>query len=71
MTVVLADAEKIKVHFVPHSHMDAGWLKTFDFYYNHKVKKILSNIVEQLSSDSEGYHYSLGDIGFFRHYYYK
>ena len=23
----------VKVHFIPHSHMDAGWLLTYDGYY--------------------------------------
>ena len=23
----------IKVHFIPHSHLDAGWLQTYDYYY--------------------------------------
>ena len=27
------DSEPVRVHFVPHSHMDAGWLKTYDEYY--------------------------------------
>ena len=25
--------EHVKVHFVPHSHLDAGWLSTYDVYY--------------------------------------
>ena len=27
------DSEPVEVHFVPHSHMDAGWLSTYDQYY--------------------------------------
>ena len=25
-----AEPEVINVHFVPHSHLDAGWLQTYD-----------------------------------------
>lgn len=34
----------IKVHFVPHSHMDAGWLSTFEKYYKSDVKRIFSHV---------------------------
>ena len=36
--------EPVKVHFVPHSHMDAGWLKTYDQYYDTQVHKILTSV---------------------------
>lgn len=29
----VSQKDVIKVHFVPHSHMDAGWLQTYDYYY--------------------------------------
>ena len=29
--------ERVNVHFVPHSHMDAGWRETYDGYYQSKV----------------------------------
>ena len=35
---------KIKVHIVSHSHMDAGWLSTFDEYYNEEAKRILTSV---------------------------
>ena len=30
----LAASDEVTVHFVPHSHMDAGWLQTYDEYYD-------------------------------------
>ena len=39
---------KIKVHIVSHSHMDAGWLSTFDEYYNDWVKRILTSVTQKL-----------------------
>ena len=40
----IVDGDPIKVHFVPHSHMDAGWLKTYDGYYSSEVKKLLKSV---------------------------
>lgn len=49
----------INVHLVPHSHDDAGWLKTVDQYYfgsrsdiqKAGVQYILDSVVKQLISD--------------------
>ena len=60
--------EPIKVHFVPHSHMDAGWLKTYDDYYKHEVKRLFKSVFDQLGKDLK-YTYTIGDIAFFRRYY--
>ena len=37
---VTESKDVVKVHFVPHSHMDAGWRQTFEGYYNWRVRKI-------------------------------
>ena len=34
----------LEIHVIPHSHMDPGWLKTYDEYYNLQVKKIFDNV---------------------------
>ena len=61
-------AATIKVHFVPHSHMDAGWLKTYDEYYEGEVSKIFKSVFRELQNQPK-YTYTLGDILFFRRYY--
>ncbi|OMJ81124.1 hypothetical protein SteCoe_18487 [Stentor coeruleus] len=36
---------KMNVFFVPHSHNDAGWLETADWYYENKVRHTLDNML--------------------------
>ena len=60
--------EKTIVHFVPHSHMDAGWLKTYQQYYDQEVKVIFDSVFPKLIKDAK-YTYTVGDIAFFRKYY--
>lgn len=51
----------INVHLVPHSHLDAGRLKTFDQYYygsrndiQHAfVQNILDNVIAELLKDKK------------------
>ena len=40
----------INLFLVPHSHLDPGWIESIDVYYSKKVKSILNNIVDRLSS---------------------
>ena len=58
----------VNVHFVTHSHMDAGWLKTYDMYYQNKVSHIFESVFNELQQNPD-YKYTLGDIAFFRRYY--
>ena len=67
-TASASDSEPIKVHFVPHSHMDAGWLRTYDEYYLEKVRPIFDSVIEKLGTRST-YTYTVGDISFFKRYY--
>ena len=66
----IEQSEVINVHFVAHSHMDAGWLKTYDDYFEQEVQHILRSVFQKLSTDKK-YKYTLGDIAFFRRYYYE
>lgn len=40
--------EPINLFLVPHSHLDPGWIETFEDYYYKKVKAILINVINEL-----------------------
>ncbi|KAH3856771.1 hypothetical protein DPMN_099365 [Dreissena polymorpha] len=44
---------KLNVIIVPHSHVDAGWLRTVEEYYMYHVKGILNNMVVKLTKYKE------------------
>ena len=56
------------VHFVVHSHLDAGWLKTYEEYYQYDAKFIFDAVIDKLIADSI-VTYTVGDLIFFRRYY--
>lgn len=60
--------ETVNVHFVPHSHMDAGWLKTYDDYFEHEASTLLKSVIAVLVTNPE-FTYTLGDIAFLRRYF--
>ncbi|KAL0485526.1 lysosomal alpha-mannosidase [Acrasis kona] len=41
----------LKVHVIPHSHCDPGWLKTYEGYYTEQVEKILTTVTSNLLND--------------------
>ena len=41
--------QRILMHVVPHTHLDAGWIETIDVYMKQKVNTILRSVFEQLS----------------------
>ena len=47
----ITDHEPINVYLVAHSHLDPGWIDTFEDYYIKKVRDILINVIITLSKD--------------------
>ena len=43
----------LDIHVIPHSHMDPGWIKTYDEYYTQQVSKIFSNVYNQLTNSTK------------------
>ena len=53
---------------MPHSHMDAGWLYTYDEYYTRDVIDIFQSVIGYLNREPSAT-YTVGDIAFFRRFY--
>ena len=60
--------QKIKVHIVPHSHMDAGWLSTYDEYLENWVKRIFTSVTQKMIKNPQ-YKFTIGDVAFFKDWY--
>ena len=58
----------IKVHWVPHSHLDAGWLRSYDYYYQYKVKDVFNSAITSLLEVSSRT-YTVGDLAFFSRFF--
>ena len=43
----------LDIHVIPHSHMDPGWIKTYEEYYNQQVKHIFDNVFIQLTNETD------------------
>jgi hypothetical protein len=64
------------VHLVPHTHNDAGWIKTIDEYYSGfqgktqhaKVEQILDSVVAELQKDKDR-RFTYVDMKFFQMWY--
>eukprot|EP00029_Vermamoeba_vermiformis_P007896 TRINITY_DN3546_c0_g1_i1.p1 TRINITY_DN3546_c0_g1~~TRINITY_DN3546_c0_g1_i1.p1 ORF type:complete len:1137 (-),score=300.82 TRINITY_DN3546_c0_g1_i1:18-3428(-) len=58
----------LNVHLIPHSHCDPGWLETFEGYFNGRVSRILTNVVNELSKDPTRT-FVWAEISFFERWY--
>lgn len=63
-------SSKIRVHIVPHSHMDAGWLSTFEEYSDEWVTKILTSVTQKMVKNPQ-YKFTIGDVAYFQNWYGK
>lgn len=43
--------EVLQIFVVPHSHVDPGWLSTFEMYYDTQGRRILDTVVDALLAD--------------------
>jgi len=59
--------EPIEVYFVCHSHTDAGWIQTYDIYFD-RVEYILESVVDTLGK-YEDFKFNWADTNFLSRWY--
>lgn len=69
-TVSNSSVDITNVHLIFHSHIDPGWLYTFDGYYNDKVKYILENAINFLTTYNDA-RFIWSEISYLQYFYNK
>ena len=54
---------KLVIHVLPHTHLDAGWIETFDNYYKLYVSKILESLIPELEANPD-YKFNWAEVGY-------
>lgn len=68
----LVSSTDCRVHVVPHSHLDMGWLSTIDRYYDDSVGRIFDSVIDALtdsryrSNPKTKRKFTINDLGYFR-----
>ena len=65
---IIKGREFKKIFIIPHTHLDASWLDTFENYKAYSTDKIHSTIIKQLKAN-ENSTFAICEIGFFKSYY--
>jgi len=47
------DDNKLNIHFISHTHLDTGWLHSYDTYFERNVRKIYDSVLESLKKNSQ------------------
>lgn len=55
----------IIIHALPHTHLDAGWIHTIDYYFENHVLDIFSTVIPELESNS-AYRFNWAEVGFLK-----
>lgn len=60
------DAEyDITIHALPHTHLDAGWIHTIDYYFENHVLDIFSTVIPELEQNPS-YRFNWAEVGFLK-----
>lgn len=57
----------IVIHAIPHTHLDAGWVETFDYYYSHFVIPMMESLIKELEENSH-YRFNWAETGYLQHW---
>ena len=58
----------MNIYIIPHTHLDAGWIKTTDQTYEEHAKRIIESVLEALDYDYR-YRFNWADTYFFARWY--
>lgn len=53
----------ITIHALPHTHLDAGWIHTIDYYFENHVLDIFSTVIPELERNPS-YRFNWAEVGF-------
>ena len=59
--------DPLTVHFIIHSHMDVGWLHSYDWLYGKWARDIFGGVIKQLEKHPD-LTYTVGDLAYFSRY---
>jgi lysosomal alpha-mannosidase len=54
---------QITIHALPHTHLDAGWIETFDMYYHTLVVDIFKTLIPALEQNPT-YRFNWAEVGY-------
>jgi hypothetical protein len=53
------------IHALPHTHLDAGWIESVDFYFERYIKDIFATVIPELERNA-AYRFNWAEVGYLK-----